>query len=163
MGRREPSVVGRYVRDTSELLDWIESLLLDLSSVDSFFIAAWLRMQRKRGKSVPYRIWSALCWAEDCMKLELGARCRDVKDLAAVLRTRRMSKSVQALCIPVDIMVKFEHLACEARTGPMRCFAGIALLCAYGLKRWADVQFTLGSAQRTDHVLDVPTHFAKWA
>ena len=100
MGRREPSVVRRYVKDVMEFLDWIESLVLALASVDSFHSAAWLRLQRSRGKSVPYRIWSAICWFQDCLKIDVGARDRDVKDLAQALRTSRMSKSVQAHCIP---------------------------------------------------------------
>ena len=162
MGRREPSVVRRYVKDVMEFLDWIESLLLALASVDSFHSAAWLRLQRSRGKSVPYRIWSAICWFQDCLKVDVGARERDVKDLAQALRTSRMSKSVQAHCIPVETMIQFESMACGAKTQPLQCFAGIAILCAYGLKRWSDVQFVIGTAMvLTDVALVVATYKSK--
>ena len=40
LGRRQPSVVGRYVKDMSEFLDWIESIGLAFSGVDSFYVAA---------------------------------------------------------------------------------------------------------------------------
>ena len=74
MGRREPSVVRRYVKDVMDFLDWIESLLLAFWPVLTLSILLWLRLERSRGKSVPHRIWSAICWFQDCLKVDVGAR-----------------------------------------------------------------------------------------
>ena len=67
------------------------------------------------------------------------ARERDVRDLAAVTGSRGSSTAIPADCILVEVCIEFERLATGANTMPLQCFAGCALLCAYGLKRWGDV------------------------
>ena len=50
--------------------------------------------------------------------------------------------------MPADITVTIERLAADKAetTGPVQCFAGCSLLCAYRVKRWSDVQHTLGNS-----------------
>ena len=161
-GKREPPTVKSFVKDCTAFLDWLATLDLDLAGLDSFYTATYLRLQRKRGKSVPGRVWSSLVWAQDCMKVNLGARERDVQNLAAALGTKKASKAVPAVCIPVHIIVEFEKLTIEAHTVPLQCFAGTCLLCCYGVKRWADVLHVVGeSFQLTSEALVVVTYKSK--
>ena len=96
------------------------------------------------------------------MKISWGARKRDVRDLAAVTGSRGSSKAIPADCIPIEVCIEFERLATGANTMPLQCFAGCALLCAYGLKRWGDVLHVHGkSFDLTSESLVVETYKSK--
>ena len=168
MGSRASNSVLCMVKDMHMFLDWIHALelpsLVSNGSVESFYTAAYLKSQRKRGRSVPNRTLSAIVWAEDSLKLDFGAKEKDVRTMVTSLCVHQGSKSVPATCMPAEITVKFEHMAAgmAETSGPIQCFAGCSLLCAYGVKRWSDAQHIFGkSIAVSDDAITMDTYKSK--
>ena len=113
---------------------------------------------------MPNRILTAIIWAEDSLKLDFGAKEKDVRNMVSSLCVHQGSKAVPATCMPADVTLKFEHLAAGVAetTGPVQCFAGCSLLCAYGVKRWSDPQHSFGkSLVLSDDAIMLDTYKSK--
>ena len=124
---------------------WAFSLKFDLLNLPSLALIGYLRNVRSRGKSVPTRVCCALVWTDTVYQIPIRASSREVVSLCVRLSRidlngRSVRGPVQAVLVPPEVVAQLELLVTSAPTLPMRVFAGVACLCAHGIKRWSDVQ-----------------------
>jgi hypothetical protein len=68
---QNPATVRGYLRDLDVLLKWSASISTPIPTLRDFDVAAFLRDQAGRGKSVPTRIFHSLVWFEKVFGLQL--------------------------------------------------------------------------------------------
>ena len=144
-GDVEAACLRDFCRESRRFFVWAFSMKLDLLSLPSLALVGYLRNIRCRGKSVPTRVRCALVWSEAVFRISLNASSRDIISLCVRLsrvdlQGRAVRGPVQAVLVPPEVVAKLELLVTTAPTLPMRIFAGVAALCAGGIKRWSDVQ-----------------------
>ena len=145
LGNLSPDTVTDYCRVTSKYLDWLESLRVPVAKIDSLLAAGYLQNLRKNGHSVPTRVRAALVWAENVFRVSLGVSGRDIADFVMKLTAVKEDGSptddpAKARMIPPGLVIRLENSGIDSPLVPVRVFAGVAVLCTHGIKRWAEVQ-----------------------
>jgi hypothetical protein len=141
MGCDAPTTVDGHRKRLLLLHDWAKAILLSFSSLSPFDVAAFLRDQHTRGKTVPMKMYRGLVWTEKAFGWTLHTK-HDVvvsqsRSHEVTSGGNREKPSKMAM---VEMVTKMETLVTDAPTVSLRIFAGMMALLADGVLRWKDVQ-----------------------
>ena len=140
MGCDAPATVDGHRETVLLLHDWTKSLGFSLCALTHFDVAAFLRDQHTRGKTVPLKSLRGLVWAEKCFGWCLHAAHATVVSQSRRSYDATAQKEKTAAMATVDMVKSMEDLIVQAPTLPLRIFAGVMVLLAHGVLRWKDVQ-----------------------
>ena len=158
VGDKQPGCVASYTKECFHYLDWADALAFDILAVGAVALCSYLRSTSERGRSVPNAVRCALGWCEVFTKTGLGASEQSIKAFVSRLTTVSLNgKTLRAPCqappVPPDSIRALEALITSGHTLPIRVFAGVAVLCCHGVKRWSDAQHYDGMLTSADAVV----------
>jgi hypothetical protein len=118
------------------------SISTPTSTLRDFDVAAFLRGQAGRGKSVPARLTHSLAWFETVFGLDLHTTSPLVRSQSHPPDLLPPAPPKQAKMVVVKMVADMEGFVRHAPTLPLRCYAGAFCCLAHGVLRWADLQWS---------------------
>ena len=113
-----------------------------LSTLREFDVAAFLRDQAGRGKSVPARLIHTLVWFEKVFGLDLHTNSFLIRSQSSPPDMLPPAPPKQAKMVVIKMVADMETFVREAPTLPLRCYTGAFCCLAHGVLRWADMQWS---------------------
>ena len=160
-GRRNPSVSLNYCAELAAFLLWLRAAGRTPASVTELSVAAYISQCRGRGRSVPNRVRSALLWAQRVYDIPFHAGTVSMRDLVSGISSYdKGAGPVEAVMMPIDLVILLEGLVTSAPSVPLRVFAGCFVALAHGCKRWADLQY-LSGIKEGEHAIVLTTWKSK--
>ena len=164
-GRLTSECVKGYLREVDRFVDWTSAICVPCNSVSTLVLCGYLRNVRSRGHSVPKLVKAALVWAESVFLVSIGCGSRDVLNFVGRISTISsagvaIDSPKKATLVPPEVIIQLESFVASSSSVPIRVFAGVALLCCHGIKRWGDVQH-VSKMVLTDDALVVTTWRSK--
>ena len=143
-GTLQPERIRVLAREAGRFLDWVQCLedgvTIKEADTEVLVLCAYLRVLRHRGKTVPSLGRQAVCWMQDTLGLEFGAKARETYRAVDAAEASKASAVLPAAMLPIDMVINLEQLAMDSPSDVVRVLAGMVAACACGVKRWADVQ-----------------------
>ena len=140
-----PACIRTSVREVHRFIDWAATVVNNINDIGVLTLGGYFRMVRGFGKFVPSLVLAASTWAEKVSQVRIGAACLSVRSFVARLSKVDLDGSpcaapAQAPMVPPDVIVLLGQFVCDSsREDVLRIFAGVALLCCHGIKRWSGV------------------------
>jgi hypothetical protein len=137
-----PDTVAGHVRAVGDLRRWCGCLSLKIIELHVLDVAAFLKDQSPRGKSVPQRVFRGLCWAERAFGFSLHTGSAQVRSQSSIVIFEEgvLADSVSAEMATLKMVADMEDLVTAAPSLPLRVYAGACCCLAHGVLRWQDLQ-----------------------
>ena len=159
-GHRTLSTVHLNRREAEACLSMAKVLGWSPYALTEWQVAAYLRDQRSRGKSVPARVFHALEWCESAFELTMHTRSPLVRSQrfcsASGAEAGHARLPAPAKCVTVDILLGMEELTFNAPTEPLMAWAGFHCLLGQGVLRFSDAQRCLSVRLTDDAIAEQP-------
>lgn len=154
-----PDTISGHVRAFEDLRRWCACLGLVLTDLRMLDVAAFLKDQIPRGKSVPLRVYRGLCWAERAFGLVLHTGTPQVRSQSSIVvdaGCEHLAESVSAEMATLKMVADMEDLVGAAPSLPLRAYAGACCCLAHGVLRWQDLQRSSSLHLTADALVAVP-------
>ena len=146
------TVLKNHLKDSERLLAWCMSINRNINELSPMTIAAFIRDQLPRGKSVPRRVLSTLSWFERSFAIPLFVSDPIVCAQANVVTSKvEIEKSAELQSI--DIVSGMETLVFHAPTVPLSIYAGVCCALCHGVLRCSDLLHSEGLHLTKDAVM----------
>ena len=158
-GLRNMRTVDVFRREVENLISMGQSLGWAPNSMTEWQVAAYLRDQHNRGKTVPGRVYRALAWGENALEICWHTGSALVKS-QRYAQHDALHSGLQfpkpAKCVTVEILTGMEVLTFSALSLPLRAWAGFHAFLGHGVLRFSDAQRCTGLRLTKDALVAQP-------